>query len=145
MTLADNLSISQVELSQIFWEIDLQVKANLSRVLASMRKHRVGSHHFASVSGYGHNDLGRDTLDQVFADVMQAEAAAVRVQLVSGTHAIACALYGILRPGDELLAVDAMNDPRGYMVGKRLIEAGKSPAADLIADPATELKTLLRA
>ena len=105
MTLADNLSISQVELSQIFWEIDLQVKANLSRVLASMRKHRVGSHHFASVSGYGHNDLGRDTLDQVFADVMQAEAAAVRVQLVSGTHAIACALYGVLRPGDELLAV----------------------------------------
>ncbi|MEO0989305.1 MAG: aminotransferase class I/II-fold pyridoxal phosphate-dependent enzyme, partial [Cyanobacteria bacterium J06639_14] len=64
-----------------------------------------GSHHFASVSGYGHDDLGRDTLDHVFADVMQAEAAAVRVQFVSGTHAIACALFGVLRPGDELLAV----------------------------------------
>ena len=96
---------SEVALSQIFWQIDLQVKANLSRVLAAMGKHRVGSHHFASVSGYGHNDLGRTTLDRVFADVMQAEAAAVRVQLVSGTHAIACALFGVLRPGDELLAV----------------------------------------
>jgi cystathionine beta-lyase family protein involved in aluminum resistance len=57
------------------------------------------------VTGYGHSDLGRDTLDAVFADVIQAEAAIVRPQLVSGTHAIACALYGVLRPGDELLAV----------------------------------------
>ena len=105
MNSPDNLQVSEVALSQIFWRIDLQVKANLSRVLAAMGKHRVGSHHFASVSGYGHNDLGRATLDRVFADVVQAEAAAVRVQLVSGTHAIACALYGVLRPGDELLAV----------------------------------------
>ncbi|MEL6401786.1 MAG: aminotransferase class I/II-fold pyridoxal phosphate-dependent enzyme [Cyanobacteria bacterium J06626_4] len=105
MNSPDNVQVSEVALSQIFWQIDLQVKANLSRVLAAMGKHRVGSHHFASVSGYGHNDLGRATLDRVFADVMQAEAAAVRVQLVSGTHAIACALFGVLRPGDELLAV----------------------------------------
>ena len=101
----DNALASEGTLAPIFWGIDMQVKANLSRVLAAMHKHRVGSHHFASVSGYGHNDLGRDTLDRVFADVMQAEAAAVRVQLVSGTHAIACALFGVLRPGDELLAV----------------------------------------
>ncbi|RMG95160.1 MAG: aluminum resistance family protein, partial [Chloroflexi bacterium] len=99
------LYLNQDPLSQIFKDIDAQVKVNLGRVLAAMRKHRVGSHHFASVSGYGHNDLGRDTLDRVFADVMQAEAAAVRVQFVSGTHAIACALFGHLRPGDELLAV----------------------------------------
>ncbi|MGD1861628.1 MAG: aminotransferase class I/II-fold pyridoxal phosphate-dependent enzyme [Leptolyngbyaceae cyanobacterium] len=92
-------------LSPIFWEIDWQVKVNLNKVLTAMRQHKVGSHHFASVSGYGHNDLGRDTLDRVFADVMQAEAAAVRVQFVSGTHAIACALFGALRPGDELLSV----------------------------------------
>ena len=57
------------------------------------------------MSGYGHDDLGRETLDRVFAQIMGAEAAIVRVQLVSGTHAIACALYGVLRPGDELLAV----------------------------------------
>jgi len=58
--------------------------------------HYRGTHHFASVSGYGHDDLGRQTLDQVFAEVIQAEAAAVRVQFVSGTHAIACALFGVL-------------------------------------------------
>lgn len=101
----DKFQLSEAALSQIFWDIDLQVKANLSRVLTAMRQHKVGSHHFASVSGYGHDDLGRDTLDRVFADVMQAEAAAVRVQFVSGTHAIACALFGVLRPQDELLAV----------------------------------------
>lgn len=99
------LHLIEESLAQVFGDIDRQVKINLGRVLAAMHKHRVGSHHFASVSGYGHNDLGRDTLDRVFADVMQAETAAVRVQFVSGTHAIACALFGTLRPGDELLAV----------------------------------------
>ena len=89
----------------IFSEIDTKVKQNLKKVLAAFRDHRVGVHHFASVSGYGHDDLGRETLDRVFAQIMGAESAIVRVQLVSGTHAIACALYGVLRPGDELLAV----------------------------------------
>jgi cystathionine beta-lyase family protein involved in aluminum resistance len=92
-------------LSLIFSGIDAQVKENLRRVLAAFRNHRVGTHHFSSVSGYGHDDLGRQVLDQVFAEIVGAEAAAVRVQFVSGTHAIACALYGTLRPGDELLAV----------------------------------------
>jgi cystathionine beta-lyase family protein involved in aluminum resistance len=92
-------------LLQIFYAIDTQVKHNLERVLKAFRQHRVGSHHFTSVSGYGHDDLGRDTLDRVFAEIMGAEAALVRSQLVSGTHAIACALYGVLRPGDECLAV----------------------------------------
>ena len=89
----------------IFSGIDTQVKQNLKKVLAAFRNHRVSAQHFASVSGYGHDDLGRETLDQVFAQIMDAEAAAVRVQFVSGTHAIACALYGVLRPGDEMLAV----------------------------------------
>jgi cystathionine beta-lyase family protein involved in aluminum resistance len=92
-------------LFSIFSGIDTQVKQNLERILHSFRKHRVGTQHFASVTGYGHDDLGRQTLDQVFATVMGAEAAAVRVQFVSGTHAIACALFGVLRPGDELLSV----------------------------------------
>ncbi len=96
---------AEAALFQIFSGIDLQVKKNLHRILTAFRSHRVGSHHFASVSGYGHDDLGRQVLDQVFAEVMGAEAAAVRVQFVSGTHAIACALFGVLRPGDELLAV----------------------------------------
>ncbi|MFQ4136769.1 aminotransferase class I/II-fold pyridoxal phosphate-dependent enzyme [Nodosilinea sp. PGN35] len=89
----------------IFSGIDAQVKQNLERVLAAFRRQRVGSHHFSSVSGYGHDDIGRDTFDRVFAEVMGAEAALARSQFVSGTHAIACALYGVLRPGDEMLAV----------------------------------------
>ena len=90
---------------QAFYRIDMQVKKNLAKVLAAFKAHRVGAHHFSSVSGYGHDDLGRDTLDKVFAQIVEAEAAAVRVQFVSGTHAIACALFGVLRPGDEMLAI----------------------------------------
>ena len=99
------LEKAQKTLYPIFSEIDAQVKENSQKVLEAFRNHRVGVHHFASVSGYGHDDLGRETLDHVFAQVMGAESAAVRVQFFSGTHAIACALFGVLRPGDEMLAV----------------------------------------
>lgn len=99
------LQEAQKALVPVFYEIDTAVKQNLKKVLDAFRRHRVGVHHFAGVSGYGHDDLGRQTLDEVFAQVMGAEAAAVRVQFVSGTHAIACCLFGILRPGDEMLAV----------------------------------------
>jgi cystathionine beta-lyase family protein involved in aluminum resistance len=105
MNSVEQLRQAEQALLEIFSGIDAQVKHNLKRVLDAFRHHRVGAHHFAGVSGYGHDDLGRDTLDQVFAEVMGAEAAAVRVQFVSGTHAIACALFGVLRPGDEMLAV----------------------------------------
>jgi cystathionine beta-lyase family protein involved in aluminum resistance len=81
------------------------VKGGLARVLAAFAAERLGPHHFASVSGYGHGDLGRAVLDRVFARVLGAEAAAVRLQFVSGTHAIAAALFGVLRPGDRLLAL----------------------------------------
>ncbi len=105
MNSSQQLQAAEQALSQIFSGIDSQVKQNLKRVLEAFRHYRVGTHHFAGVSGYGHDDLGRETLDSVFASVMQADAAAVRVQFVSGTHAIACALFGVLRPGDEMLAV----------------------------------------
>lgn len=99
------LERAQTALFPIFSGIDAKVKHNVKKVLEAFAKERVGVHHFSSVSGYGHGDLGRETLDRVFAEVMATEAAAVRVQLVSGTHAIACALFGVLRPGDEMLAV----------------------------------------
>ena len=81
------------------------VRPRLERVLAAFAAERLGVHHFASVSGYGHGDLGREVLDRVFARVLGAEAAAVRLQFVSGTHAIAAALFGVLRPGDRMLAI----------------------------------------
>ena len=105
MNSSDQLLEAEKALLQIFSGIDTQVKHNLKRVLEAFRYHKVGAHHFAGVTGYGHDDLGRETLDKVFAQVMGAEAAVVRVQFVSGTHAIACALFGVLRPGDEMLAV----------------------------------------
>ena len=82
-----------------------QVQPRLARVLEAFAAERLGSQHFASVSGYGHGDQGRELLDRVFARVLQAEAAAVRLQFVSGTHAIAAALFGVQRPGDRLLAL----------------------------------------
>jgi len=102
LTAIDQARSSLVDLYE---EIDRLIQINLRKVLQAFRDHRVGVHHFASMTGYGHGDLGREVLDQVFAQVMGAEAAAVRVQFVSGTHAIAACLYGVLRPGDELLAV----------------------------------------
>lgn len=105
MNSLEQLREAQQALLQIFSGIDAQVKQNVQRVLNAFRHQRVGAHHFTGVSGYGHDDLGRETLDKVFAQVVGAEAAAVRVQFVSGTHAIACALFGVLRPGDEMLAV----------------------------------------
>ena len=105
MNKLDLIKSAEQALIPTFSEIDQLVKINLKKVLQAFRDHRVGTHHFSSVSGYGHNDLGRDTLDQLFAQVMGAQAAAVRVQIVSGTHAIASCLFGVLRPGDEMLAV----------------------------------------
>ncbi|RUT01079.1 hypothetical protein DSM106972_070850 [Dulcicalothrix desertica PCC 7102] len=105
MNSLEQLRDAEQALLQIFSGIDATVKQNLTRVLNSFRHHSVGAHHFAGVTGYGHDDIGRETLDKVFATVMGAEKAAVRVQFVSGTHAIACALFGVLRPGDEMLAV----------------------------------------
>ncbi|WP_068816156.1 aminotransferase class I/II-fold pyridoxal phosphate-dependent enzyme [Phormidesmis priestleyi] len=105
MDSATTLRAAEKTLTPIFSGIDAQVKKNLTRVLNAYRNHRVGVHHFAGVTGYGHDDLGRQVLDRVFAEIVEAEAAAVRVQFVSGTHAIAAALFGVLRPGDEMLAV----------------------------------------
>ncbi len=81
------------------------VSVRLEKVLGAFAAERVGTQHFASVSGYGHGDQGREVLDRVFARVLGAEAAAVRLQFVSGTHAIAAALFGVLRPGDTMLSI----------------------------------------
>ena len=81
------------------------VSERLERVLEAFAAERVGTQHFASLTGYGHGDQGREVLDRVFARVLGAEKAAVRLQFVSGTHAIAAALFGVLRPGDRMLSI----------------------------------------
>eukprot|EP00803_Ostreobium_quekettii_P004421 evm.model.scf_179.10 EVM.evm.TU.scf_179.10 scf_179:99938-104682(+) len=88
-----------------FLEIDQLVASNSRRVQEAYSQAKIGRHHFAGSTGYGYGDLGRKAFDEAMADVMGAESAIVRSQFVSGTHAIACGLYGALRPGDELLSV----------------------------------------
>ena len=76
---------------------------NQKKVLDAFHSQRVSDHHFNPSTGYGYDDEGRDTLERVYADVFKAEAALVRPQIISGTHAITISLFGVLRPGDELL------------------------------------------
>lgn len=86
-------------------EIDRTVETNQFRVLKSFQNKRVSDTHFAPSTGYGYDDIGRDTLEEIYAEVFGGEAGLVRPQIVSGTHAISIALYGVLRPGDELLYI----------------------------------------
>ena len=102
---ADQVAAALERIAPVVAERRAGVQPRLQRVLEAFAAERLGVHHFASVTGYGHGDLGREVLDRVFARVLQAEAAAVRLQFVSGTHAIAAALFGVLRPGDRLLAL----------------------------------------
>ncbi|HIX14268.1 MAG TPA: methionine gamma-lyase family protein [Candidatus Hungatella pullicola] len=94
----------EASLKKRFEEIDERAEYNQLKVLAAMQKMRVSDVHFAATTGYGYNDLGRDTLEDVYADIFHTESALVRPNLISGTHALAVALAGNLRPGDELLS-----------------------------------------
>ncbi|MBR2593484.1 MAG: aminotransferase class I/II-fold pyridoxal phosphate-dependent enzyme [Firmicutes bacterium] len=92
------------EVEYLFKEIDETAEFNQLKVLSAMQKNRVGEAHFSSTTGYGYNDLGRDALEDVYADIFRAESALVRPQLISGTHALYVALSGNLRPGDEIFS-----------------------------------------
>jgi cystathionine beta-lyase family protein involved in aluminum resistance len=85
--------------------IDKTVDSNQWKVIRAFQKHQVSDYHFASSTGYGYNDRGREVLDLVYADAFGAEAALVRPHFVSGTHTIGTALFGLLRPGDRLLYI----------------------------------------
>lgn len=96
--------IVESELKDRFLEIDEIAEYNQLKVLGAMQKCRLSDMHFNHATGYGYNDSGRDTLEEVYASVFHTEAALVRPQIVSGTHALTLALSGNLRPGDEILA-----------------------------------------
>ena len=87
-----------------FEEFDKRAEYNQLKVLLAMQKNKVSEECFQSSSGYGYNDYGRDTLEKVYADTFHTEACLVRPQIACGTHALAIALFGNLRPGDELLS-----------------------------------------
>jgi cystathionine beta-lyase family protein involved in aluminum resistance len=86
-------------------QIERVVEQNQLKVLKAFQKHKLSDFHFAGSTGYGYNDRGRELIDDVYADIFGCEAALVRPHIVSGTHAISTALFGVLRPGDELLVI----------------------------------------
>lgn len=90
---------AQQDLREQFDRIDAIAEENSIRVLEAFQDHRVAEGYFAGTTGYGYDDLGRDKLDEIYAQLFGTEAALVRIQFVNGTHAIACALYGALKPG----------------------------------------------
>lgn len=96
---------AEKQIAEVHKEIDGRIDTNQFRVLQSFQKHRVSDSHFIPSTGYGYDDTGRDTLEAIYADVFGGEAGLVRPQIISGTHAISIALFGVLRPGDELLYI----------------------------------------
>lgn len=99
--------VTEVEqqIKQIHEKIDERIDSNQFRVLKSFQDFKVSDSHFNPSTGYGYDDYGRDTLEKIYAQVFGAEAGLVRPQIISGTHAISIALFGVLRPGDELLYI----------------------------------------
>ena len=95
---------AEADCAAAFGRMDEIELFNTRKVIAAFQKHRVSARHFAPTTGYGYDDIGRDTLGEMFADVLGTQTALVRPQIVSGTHALALCLFGVLRPGDVLLS-----------------------------------------
>lgn len=106
---------AQSDLQEQFAYIDLIAEKNTQKVLSAFQKHRVAESYFAGTTGYGYDDTGRDKLEEIYADIFGTEDALVRINFVNGTHTIACALYGALKPGDILLS--AVGAPYDTLLG----------------------------
>ncbi|MCX7779684.1 MAG: methionine gamma-lyase family protein [Negativicutes bacterium] len=114
----------------LFHAIDESAMQNTHKVLNSFARHQVSDFHFHHTTGYGYGDAGRDKLDEIWADIFGCEKALVRSQFVSGTHALAAVLFGILRPGDELLSVTGAP----YDTMQTVIGCTAKPAPGSLAD-----------
>lgn len=150
--LADLVVKVDNKIQPVFKEIQEKALFNQGKVLEAFRKHHVSDYHFNPSTGYGYDDDGRDTLEKVYADIFQAEAALVRPQIISGTHAISTALFGVLRPGDELIYVtgtpyDTLLDIVG-LTGNGIGSLKEFNIAyqhiDLLADGKVDLPSVLR-
>ena len=103
--LLDKLDIAETELTNIFKKIDNDCFINSSKVMKAFQENRVSEIHFGSTTGYGYNDIGRDTIEKVFANILGADDALVRSQFISGSHALTVALFAYLRPNDIMLSI----------------------------------------
>lgn len=139
-------------LKERFEKINETAEYNQMKVINAMQKNHVAEMHLNGTSGYGYNDDGRDTLEQVYADIFKAEAALVRPQIICGTHALNIALSSNLRPGDELLSpvgkpYDTMDEIIGIRPSKgSLAEYGASyRQVDLLADGSFDYENIKKA
>lgn len=139
-------------LREHFREIDRVAEYNQAKVIAAMQKNKVSAACFAATTGYGYDDVGRDKLEQVYADVFHTEAALVRPQITCGTHALTVALSANLLPGDELLSpVGAPYDTLQEVIGIRespcsLKEYGVSyRQVDLLPDGSFDYENIRKA
>lgn len=105
LEILEKIKVLEEKYSDMYKKIDETAFKNQLRVMEAFRKHRVSDAMFTLSSGYGYGDLGRDTADLLYAEVFECESAFVRHNIVSGTHALTIALFGLLRPGDKLLSV----------------------------------------
>ena len=93
------------EIKEIIKKIDEDCFYNSKKVLKAFQNNNVSEMHFNQTTGYGYNDVGREVIEKIFAEVLGAEDSLVRNQFISGTHALTVALFSLLRPGDTMLAI----------------------------------------
>ena len=96
------------ELQVQFNNIDLLVEKNSLKVLEAFQKNNLSESHFSSTTGYGYNDIGRDTIEKIYSDIFNCEDALVRSQFISGSHALTVCLFALLRPNDILLSISGL-------------------------------------
>ncbi len=106
---------AQNDLREQFERIDAIAEINTQKVLSAFQKHRVAESYFTGTTGYGYDDIGRDKLEEIYAEIFGTEDALVRINFVNGTHTIASALFGALKPGDVLLS--AVGAPYDTLLG----------------------------
>lgn len=106
---------AQADLRDQFERIDAIAEINTQKVLSAFQNHRVAESYFSGTTGYGYDDIGRDKLEEIYAEIFGTEDALVRINFVNGTHTIASALFGALKPGDVLLS--AVGAPYDTLLG----------------------------
>ena len=104
----DFIEQEETKIENEFKNIDKVCRNNTLKVLSAFHKHNVSENYFNSTTGYGYNDFGRDNIEQIFAEILDAEDAIVRSQFISGTHALTVALFAYLRPNDTMLSITGL-------------------------------------
>ncbi len=99
---------AELELNPIFHKLDSICDYNSLKVINAFKKNKLSEAHFASTTGYGYNDIGRETIEKIFADIFNCEDALVRSQFISGSHALSVTLFALLRPNDTLLSITGL-------------------------------------